>query len=323
MSRARLSILSTSLLIAACGGGGEQFSGTDPNAGSFDITTQNGILVTKVAWGAAVQSGQLSDLGGGFGLSASASGGASKAMLAEPAGLVASIMQKVPFGPLVSPCIPSGTVTVSGDIADETMLTLAADDTFSVLYTLCDEGTGEVVDGLVEFTVGDFTGDLLSGAYMLSMDAIVTNLQVLTSTDTLTSNGDASVTLDTTDAPFVYAGTSGTSMTTDSNASSETLVNYRSNQTVDGNDESLPYTLFAAGLIDSTQLAGIVRYSTPVEFSGAGIEFPSAGVLFVEGSNSSARLTAVDNVTVTIELDVNGDGETDQTINTTWVDLTS
>jgi hypothetical protein len=81
--------------------------------------------------------------------------------------------------------------------------------------------------------------------------------------------------------------------------------------------------LFAAGLIDSTQLAGIVRYSTPVEFSGAGIEFPSAGVLFVEGSNSSARLTAVDNVTVTIELDVNGDGETDQTINTTWVDLTS
>jgi hypothetical protein len=46
-------------------------------------------------------------------------------------------------------------------------------------------------------------------------------------------------------------------------------------------------------------------------------------VLLVQGANSSARLTAIDNVNVMIELDVNGDGEADQTINTTWVDLTT
>ena len=323
MSRARLSILSAAVFIAACDGSADQFSGTDPNAGSFDITTQNGLQATKVAWEAALASGELTDLGGGFGLSAAAPGGVSKATLSQPTGLVASVMQQVPFGPIVVDCIPPGTITISGDIADPLMQTLAANDTFSIQYAMCDQGTGEVIDGLVDFTVGDFTGSLQTGAYMLSMAAIVTNLQLMTDNGTSTSSGDATVTLDTMDAPFVYAGSSGTSMTTDTNASSETIMNYQSAQTVDGNEQNLPYTLFAVGLLDSTQLAGIVRYSTPVELSGEGTAYPSAGVLLVEGSNSSARLTAVDNVNVTIELDLNGNGETDQTINTTWADLTS
>ena len=188
---------------------------------------------------------------------------------------------------------------------------------------MCDEGTGEVVDGLVGFTVGEFTGDLLTGAYMLSMDAVVTNLQVLTGTDTLTSNGDATVTLDTMVAQFIAAGTSGTSMTTDSNTSSETISNFQSHQSVDGNQQNLPYTMSASGTLNTTQLEGIVSYSTPLEFSGEGTDYPSEGVLLVQGANSSARLTAMDNVNVMIELDVNGDGETDQTINTTWDALTT
>ncbi len=323
MSHARLSILSASLLFAACSGGGNEFGGTDPNAGSFDITSQNGLQVTKVAWESAVASGEFSDLGGGFGLSAASPGGVSKATLSRPSGLVAGVMQKIPFGPTVIDCIPPGTITISGEIADPLFQALAANDTFSVLYTMCDEGTGEVVDGLVEFTVGDFTGNLLLGTYMVSMDAVVTDLQVMTGNDAVTSNGDATVTLDTTDAPFVYAGTSGSSMTTDSNSSSETLLDYQSSQTVDGNEQNLPYTLFATGSIESTQLAGRVRYSTPIEFGGEGVDYPSEGVLLVEGSNSSARLTAIDNVNVMIELDVNGDGVVDQTIETTWVDLTT
>jgi hypothetical protein len=155
------------------------------------------------------------------------------------------------------------------------------------------------------------------------MDAVVTNLQVMTAADTLTSNGDATVSLDTSASPFIDAGTSGTSLTTDSNASSETISNYQSNQTVDGNQENLPYTMTASGTLNTTQLAGIVTYSTPVEFNGVGLDYPSVGVLLVQGTNSSARLTAIDNVNVMIELDVNGDGEADQTINTTWDDLTT
>ena len=39
------------------------------------------------------------------------------------------------------------------------------------------------------------------------------------------------------------------------------------------------------------------------------------------GNNSSARLTAIDNVNVRIDIDTNGDGAIDDTINTTWVEL--
>ena len=322
MSRARLSILSASLLIAACSGSSDQFDGAGPEGGTtFNITSANGQTAAQVAWASAIASGELTDLGGSLGFSAAAPGGVSKASLTRPAGLVVSVMQKIAIGPDTFPCLPSGSVTISGDIAVPGTMTV--NDTFTVVYTMCDEGTGEVVDGLVEFTVGEFTGELLTGAYMLSMDAVVTRLQVMTGTDTLTSNGDATVTLDTTVSQYVEAGTSGTSMTTDSNASSETIMSFQSHQTLDANQENLPYTMSASGTLDTTQLEGIVSYSTPTEFSGEGTDFPSEGVLLVVGTNSSARLTAVNNVNVTIELDTDGDGNTDETINTTWVDLTT
>jgi hypothetical protein len=145
----------------------------------------------------------------------------------------------------------------------------------------------------------------------------------MTGTDTSTNNGDATVSLDYTQSPFLEAGVSGSSMTIDSNSSSETLSNYASRQTIDAGVQELPYTMTAFGTLDTTELDGIVQYSTPVTFTGEGFDYPSSGSMLVEGEDSSARLTAVDNVDVTIEVDANGDGVIDDTINTTWADLTS
>ncbi len=320
MSRARLSILSASLLIAACSVGTDQFGteGSGPATGTFDITSANGLTATKVAWESAVASADLTDLGGDLPITA-APVDVSMAPQTQPTKFLVRVAEAVSFGPIVLPCLESGIVTISGDASDP----LAAEDTFRVESTMCDDGAGEVVSGVIDFSVRDVVGDVASGTYMLSMDAVVTNLQIVTGTDTFTSNGDANVTLDTTDSPYVEAGASGTSMTTDSNASSETISNYQSNQTVDGNEENLPYTMTASGTLNTTQLEGIVTYSTPVEFNGDGADYPSVGVFLVQGENSSARLTAIDNVNVMIELDVNGDGEADQTINTTWAELTT
>lgn len=323
MNRARLSVLSATVLIAACSSGSDEFSNGGPAAGTFDITVANGPTAARVAWESAVASGDFADLGGNLFLTTAIPGGFSKPTLAQPAGFLANVMQKIPFGPEVSDCLMSGTVTISGDIADPITPTLTTGDTFNVESDMCDDGVGEVVDGLIEFTVGDFSGDFVAGTFLLSMDAVVTNLQVTTATDTSTSNGDTTVSLDTSATPFVDAGTSGTSMTSDSNSSSATITNFQSNQTVDGNLQNLPFTMSASGTLNSTQLSGIVNYSTPTEFSGEGFSFPSAGVLLVEGASSSARLIAVDDVNVAIEIDINGDGVTDDTINTTWVALTS
>ena len=322
MNLARLSVLSASVLIAACGSSGDQFGGAQPPTTTSAITAANALDVTRVSWEAVLASGDFGDLGGSPALSAVSPDVSASASVIQKAGSsLVDVIQQVPFGPDVFPCLSDGIVTYSGDIAIPGTLTVG--DTFRTVYELCDDGAGEVIDGTIDLTVREFTGDLLSGLYMLSMDAVATNLQVATGTDTITNNGDATVTLDTMEAPFIFASVSGTSMTVDANASSETLSAYASSQTVDGNLQSLPFTLTAFGTLDSPQLEGIVRYSTPVTFAGEGIDYPSSGALLVEGDNSSARLTAVDNTNVTIEIDSNGDGVVDATIDTTWAALTT
>jgi hypothetical protein len=321
MRLTHLSVLSASVLIAACGGGGgSSFNGAEPPASTFAITSANATAATSASWEAVVASSDFGDLGGSLGLSAAIPGSVAKATQAlKVAGQSTGAGQAVPVGPNVLPCLAGGAVTVSGDVAS--LLTLTPGDNFDVLFELCDEGAGEVVDGAIAFTVSDFSGDLLLGTYLLSMDGVLTDLQVATGTDTFINNGDATTTLDTLQTPFVATGVSGTSMTVDANASSQTLSNYVSSSTLDGGMQNLPYTMAASGTLDTTQLGGVVEYSTPVEFSGEGTNYPAAGSLLVEGSSSSARLTAVDDVNVTIEVDTNGDGVVDETINTTWAAL--
>lgn len=320
MRPAHLSILSASFLVTACGGSGSAFNGTEEPAGTFAITSANAAAATSASWDALEASSDFGDLAGSLGLSAAVPDGVAKAtQVLKAAGQASGTGQAVPVGPDVFPCLSGGAVTVSGNVASP--LTLTTGDTFNVLYELCDEGAGEVVDGTIGLTVGDFSGDLLLGTYLISMDAVLTNLQVTTGTDVIINNGDTTITLDTQQIPFIATGVSGTSMTVDANASSQTLSNYISSSTLDGGLQTLPYTMAASGTLDTTELGGLVEYSTPVEFSGEGTNYPAAGSLLVEGANSSARLTAVDDINVTIEIDSNGDGAIDDTINTTWAAL--
>ncbi len=114
-------------------------------------------------------------------------------------------------------------------------------------------------------------------------------------------------------------------MTTDTNTYSETLTNFQTTQTVDTVTQTLPFTIDASGTLDSSQLTGVISYMTDPQspFTGFGLYFPSSGVLFINEVGSCARLTAVDNVNVTIDIDNDGDGTYDETINTTWAAITS
>ena len=112
-------------------------------------------------------------------------------------------------------------------------------------------------------------------------------------------------------------------MTTDTSNFSDTLSNYASAQTFDGRVSPSPYTLNASGTLDSSRLSGVIRYTTPVTFEGFDANYPQTGELLITGENSSARLIAAANgVDVTIEIDSDGDGTVDDTIMTTWTELT-
>jgi len=279
--------LSSTLLLSSCGGGSDFSGGSTDTGVGLGLTSANAMTAAGVAYSAASGSVDLANVGGSIGVSAGSSAPISPSK--QLSGFLVNALQQIPFGPDVFPCAVSGSMTLSGDIADP--LTLSAGDTFTIQATACDDGIGEIIDGLISMTVTDFTGDLFLGTYLLGMDATLDGLQVTTASDVISSTGDTSITLDTTAAPFVAASVSGASMMTSSNASTETLSNYSTEQTVDAGMVPSPYTLTSSGTVDSSQLA------------------------------DSVRLIALDNVDGRIELDNDGNGSVDETIDTTWAAL--
>jgi hypothetical protein len=316
MKNRHLLIFCATLALASCGGSSSFSGGSTDTSTGLGLTSGNVLTAASVSYLAAFDSGDLANVGGSIGASATAPGSAAPTANTQLSGFLVNALQQIPFGPDEFPCVVSGSVTISGDIADP--LTLTVGDTFSIEATACDDGIGEVVDGLISMTVTDFSGDFLLGTYLLGMNAFLDGLQVTTATDVISSTGDASIALDTTATPFVSASVSGSSMAASSNASTETLTNYATEQSVDAGIAPAPYTLTSRGTVNSSQLADLVSYSTPVQFQGDGVDYPYTGELLLTGGNSSARLIAVDNVNVRVELDSDGDGIVDVTVDTTW-----
>ena len=323
MKRTSACTLLPLILVAACGGSGNSVGGnTPPPNEDFGITSSNAKQASKVAYQSVITSGDIADLVGSSGLTGNGGSNFSKPDAGtQLKGAISSLVQNIPFGPTQLPCVVSGSLTISGDLANP--LTLTAGDTVIADYDNCDDGVGEIIDGTLDFVVDVFTGDLITGAYALTMTMDLVNFQVATAIDVSTANGDGTATLNSMLAPYVEASASGNSMTTDTNGATETLSAYSSAQTIDAGLDPAPYTMIASGTLDSSQLSGVVAYSTPVMFEGFGNDYPNTGELLIDGGGSSALLVAINNVDVRIEIDSDGDGTVDDTIMTTWAELTS
>lgn len=300
---------------------------------TLTITSNNAMQVGKVAYESADGSQQLGDTGGGLifvGTQGPGSIVESSRSFVSKIGNAGNGESQVPVPPETISCAVSGTQTVSGEIADPVTPTLTAGDYFQVSYSACDDGLGDIKNGTVRMDIDAFSGDFIGEMFSMTFTLTLTNFQVsvfegqsTTPTDVLTSNGGATLSLDTMNYPFVSTSISGNSLVVDSNGSSESLTNFASMLSVDGNVFPSPYTTTSSGTLDSTQLAGVIRYSTPVAFEGLGNDYASSGEFLVEGLGSSLRLIAENNVDVRIEVDTDGDGTVDVTINTTWAELTA
>jgi len=328
MQRNAMIMITSSLLFAGCGGGGGGGAGgvTPPVVSpgpTVAITSSNAMEVTKASYDAALDSGEFADLSGTGLFISSTPGGFSKldGAIAESVKVGNGSQSQIPIPATTTPCEVSGDVTVSGEIADPITPTLTEDDFFEIDYDNCNDGFGEVTDGLVRMEVDAFTGVLASEAFDLTATFTLGMLQIRIGQDVLTSDGTVSATIDTTNVLSLFTGVSGELMTLDRNQSSERLTEFLSSLNVDVSQQIPTYVRTSSGTLDSTQLAGVVRYSTPVAFQGLGNDFPNAGEFLVQGAGSSLRLIAENNTDVRIELDTDGDGNVDETIETTWAEL--
>ena len=324
MRRAFFSVISAALAMSGCGGNssdGAPASPPPPPAASLTITATNAKPAARVAYGATMESIDTGGLVGDTGIGGSNDGGFQKPGAPAPIpGLLSAALQKVPLGPDTYDCGVSGTQTISGDLANP--LTLSVGDQINVDAADCDDGLGEVINGRMEMTVAAFSGDLFSGMYLLEMDVMLIDFEVVTATDTVLSNGDSTVMVNTTGAPTVLMSISGTSMTTVSTMSSVTMTNFLTAQSVDTSVVPEPYTLDSSGTVDSSAIGGVIAYTTPVTFQGMGAAYPFAGQLLITGAGGATiRLIALDATNVRIETDTDGDGTVDSTEETTWDDI--
>ena len=318
------------LTLGACGGGGSggTTAAPPPPVAAAVINSANAETVAASSADVALQSGGLSGFIDIIGLTATSTGGVSKLSAVQTASptfkttVSNSVISQVPVGPVTEPCAVSGSVTISGDIANPA--TLAAGDFFNIDWNNCDDGQGQVVDGLLEFSITSFEGDATTGGSLLGITLTLTAFQVTEGANFYSADGDVSLTLDSRTPPVSVATMSGSTFTVGSNGSTETLSNFSTTVTENAGMFPSSYTTDAMGTITSTQFDGSVTYDTPVAFESIGDAYPYAGELLVTGAdNATLRLIALDEVNVRIEADYDGDGAVDETIDTTWDALTN
>jgi len=234
----------------------------------------------------------------------------------------------VPIPSETLPCAVSGSVTVSMTLASLT--TFTAGDVITVDSDKCDEGNGQVVDGLLKMTIKSFEGDIFTSEFLFGVDLILTDFMVTENGETATANGDVGTTIDTRTPPVAEGSVFGDNFTVSEMGITESITNFSTIYTEDSSTFPVSWTNNSMGTVDSSDFTGAVRYETPVTFQGSGENYPYTGQLLVTGANNGTLLLVVvdDGVTqvevdydVRIEADYDGDGTIDETLYMTWIEL--
>jgi hypothetical protein len=293
-------------IFSGCGGGSGGPAATPSGIAKIDATNAEAIAGAVVD--GVFASGSFSDVlegGGSGGLLGKTDDQLSKATGSQFAGMP-GFFASVPIPGTTIECFVDGMVTVSGQLADPT--TLSAGDRIMLQFSQCDDGAGQVVNGIYEIVINSISGDLPEG--LVDLDATVTfdGFEVLEVTEMTSLNGVFTLQLDTSVPAMTSISVSGTSVSVSDNTHSATLSAFQTDLARDGRVIPEAYTLVASGTLSSTLFEGTVNYSTPVSFLGAAGQYPYQGELLVAGADgSSVRLVALDNMNVRLEIDP-GDG---------------
>ena len=322
-------MLAAAGVLSACGdsgpgildGGGEIIGGVP-----VIIDGTNVQVVAATGAQAAITSAQLGGLFDDIGVTASQPGIVSKPGATEAAvvfakqALNAAAVSAVPLPETTTDCLVSGTITVSGDVAD--LDTFTAGDFLVADADMCDDGNGQVVDGLLDLTITSFSGDSTTGLYLIGLNLVATAFSTTTLTGTSTLDGAFSTELDTRTLLMTTGRVFGNGLTVTSGTTQQSLTNFSAVYVQDDAVAPFAWTIDALGIANTTGVEGAVDYVNVTQFAGSGMNLPSSGELQILGGESSSLLLIVlDQINVQIEADYDGDSTIDETINLTWAEL--
>lgn len=322
----RVLILLAGAMVAACGGGGGGSDsgglngGTTTHTATTNLTTTNAVAVAGTTTDAALFSGEFDELAN-LGILGSP-GGVAVVQSASDASLTlaknTSSLQAVSIGPETEACPLGGMMTISATI--ENPETLTAGDTFSLGYTECDFGEGMVANGDIMFTVTSFQGDLVGGDFSLEFDLQINGLSMIEGTEDVTIDGDFTMSMAST-ATSTTVTMSGDLLSLTDGVDSYSLAEFSTTTTVDLGSFPEAFTLESSGFLMTSDFDGEVQFSTNIAFQGSGDGNPFNGEFLVTGANNATvTVIALDEMTVRIELDLDGDGavDADGSMDMTW-----
>ena len=319
--------LFTAGALSACGGGGgpDNAAVPAPLPTAAVIDSGNAMAVAGATAEVALGTDDLGGIAGFTGLTLSVPGGINKS-----GGIVASaklaqgglgLINFVPIGPETQLCTIRGSVTVSGNLADPT--TISVNDEIRADSDNCEDEPGVVVDGLLEITITNIDGDILtSDLVLLSVELVATGFSVTENGAMMTATGDIGVTADNRTPPVVEGRVFGDRFSVTSMGRTDTLKEYLTIYTEDTSTFPVMWTNNAMGKVESSDFSGEVTYETPVTFAGLGENYPYVGELLITGANGGTLLLrTINDQDVEIEANYDGLGDPDETIVTTWAEL--
>lgn len=321
------------LLVAACGGGGSSEGGNSTTASTVNFNNAKDVAAQAYAASESVsaQSGASGELAGslvtGVTLHSGRSGVIGTSLRQLYRGLDAQTAGNLVTGvETTEACTNGGTISVSATVANEGQVSNG--DSLSITTNGCVEGDVKL-NGGIRFTFSNLTGTIGPDTTWSATLAIVySNLTTEVNGEVLRVNGDLTVGYVQTNSLIAKASASSSSLQVTYTSNGETIVDYTlSSLNCEATINSSSYT-HRADYTVSGKLGNLGNTSytvtTNTRFEGNAGAFPSKGSMTVKATdNTSLTLTAVDSTNVRIDLDTNGDGGIDQTINTTWDDLAS
>jgi len=315
--------VSALFLLAACSGGDGQPNsllnpGNPPTGQLATISEQNAPTVAGVAARQIFDESVLSTLTN-TGIPVAGSGpAAASEMLSLSGGSLAPGLAAAQMTP--TDCQVSGTVDVTFSVSSAQ--TVTPGDEFSFDFDACDDGAGATVTGGLIMTVTDFSGDPNSDAFLLGVSLQLIAFSVTENGMTSEADGSLALTIDSTRPPITSISVSSSSLTVSNGNLTETVSNLSITIVEDQSMFPTATSVETSFRLSSSRLDGDIVVGTSVALERSGDEFPYSGEITISGdADASITIIPLDAGSVRLDVDLDGAGAPDVTIDTTWAEI--
>jgi hypothetical protein len=138
----------------------------------------------------------------------------------------------------------------------------------------------------------------------------------------LPARGTITITIDSLTPPVTTITMSTSAFVTTSEGTEEILTNFTIEITEDASMFPAAVTVETSFTISSPRIGGDVTVTTSLALESMGEDYPIFGELRITGAdNAVIVMIALDANTVRLQIDVDGDGASDETMDMTWDEL--